>query len=284
MKKEILIYNLEHNYLISSNNIKGDNMNILITGARSGIGYATALELIKKGHHVYLTVHTDEQLHGLEDKTELQVPNVTCMKLDITDGADREKVKDLDIDVLINNAAIGNGGSIAEASIDRIRENYEVNFFGTIEMTQLYLRRMIERDDGRIIMISSMVAEMPFPWFGIYSSTKAALTNISMALAKELKEVNSKVKIVIIEPGFYRTGFNEVMMDNKYDNEDSIFKDYRKDIYENEQWQVNTLTSENIQSIVNEIVKAVEAKRPKLKYKAPFIQAVMQKGSIMKNQ
>jgi short-subunit dehydrogenase len=259
-------------------------MKILITGARSGIGYATALELLNKGHFVYLTVHTDEHLNALIDKEELKGKNVELLKLDITNENDREKVKNLDIDVLINNAAIGNGGSIVEASMDRIRENYEVNVFGTIALTKLFLKKMIKRDSGRIIMISSMISEMPFPWFGIYSSTKAALTNISMALDKELKEVKSKVEVVIIEPGFYRTGFNEVMMDNKYDDEDSIFKEFRKKIYDNEQLKINIMTSEDLKSVVDKIVEAVEDPKPKLKYKAPFIQSIMEKASIIKNQ
>jgi short-subunit dehydrogenase len=229
-------------------------------------------------------VHTNEQLKSLEEKEELKGKTVICMKLDITSKEDRDKIKDLDIDILINNAAIGNGGSIVEASMDRIRENFEVNFFATIELTQLFLGKMVERNKGRIIMISSMLGEMPFPWLGIYSSTKAALTNISMALEQELKEVKSNVDVVIIEPGFYRTGFNEVMMDNKYDNENSIFKEFRRTIYDNEQFKVNLLTSDELKSIVDKIVKAVEDDKPNLKYKAPLSHATLQKAFIIKNQ
>ena len=259
-------------------------MKILITGARSGIGYATALELLNRGHFVYLTVHTEEQLSSLLEYEEVQNQNINCFKLDITSEEDIEKIKELEIDVLINNAAIGNGGSIVEASMDRIRENFEVNFFGTIALTQVFLKRMVERNKGRIVMISSMIGEMPQAWLGIYSSTKAALTNITMALSKELEEVDSQVKVIIIEPGFYRTGFNEVMMDNKYDDENSIFKEYRRKIYDAEQTKVNALTSDDLTSIVDKIVEAVEAEKPDLKYKAPFIQATLQKASIIKNQ
>ena len=160
-------------------------MNILITGARKGIGYATALELLNKGHTVYLTVYTEEQLNEVEQREELKGKNVKFLKLDITSEEDRNKAKTLDIDVLINNAAAGTGGSIIEASMERIKRTYEVNVFGTIAMSQLYLEDMIKRDKGRIIMISSMLADMPIEWFGIYSSTKAALTNITVALDME---------------------------------------------------------------------------------------------------
>lgn len=259
-------------------------MKILITGARSGIGYATAVELLNRGHFVYLTVHTEEQLHSLQELDELKGKDVQCFKFDITSKEDREAVKDLDIDVLINNAAIGNGGSIVENSMARLRENFEVNFFATIELTKLFLTKMVEDDKGRIVMISSMLGEMPFPWLGMYSSTKAALTNITMALAQELAAVESNVKVVVVEPGFYRTGFNEVMMDNKYDNENSIFRNYREKIYDKEQKKVNLLTSEDLKSIVDKIVAAVEDEKPEMKYKAPLVQAVMEKGYIIKNK
>lgn len=216
-------------------------MNILITGARSGIGYQTALELINKGHFVYLTVHTNEQLEKLKKDNNLINKNVNIIKLDVTCEEDRKKVKNLNIDILINNAAIGIGGSIAEASIEKIRENFEVNFFGTIQLTQVFLRKMIESNQGRIIMITSALGEIPFPWLGIYSSTKAALKNISMALDKELKEIKSNVKIVIVEPGFYFTGFNDVMLDNKYDNKNSIFKSFRDKIIKTERLKVKLL-------------------------------------------
>lgn len=259
-------------------------MNILITGARKGIGYATALELLNKGHTVYLTVYTEEQLNEVEQKEELKGKNVKFLKLDITSEDDRNKAKTLDIDVLINNAAAGTGGSIIEASMERIKRTYEVNVFGTIAMSQLYLEDMIKRDKGRIIMISSMLADMPIEWFGIYSSTKAALTNITVALDMELKEIKSNVKVSIIEPGFYHTGFNQDMMNNKYDNPESIFKNLKQEISKTEQLKVNILESHDLKSIVNKIVHAVEDDKPDLIYKAPLIQKVMQKMFIIKNK
>lgn len=168
--------------------------------------------------------------------------------------------------------------------MDRIKEAYNVNLFGTIEMTQLYLEKMVKKNSGRIIMISSMLAEMPIEWFGIYSSTKAALTNLTMALDMELKEIHSDVKVSIIEPGFYHTGFNQDMMQNKYDNPESLFKNLKKEISRIEQLKVNTLESHDLNTIVDKIVHAVEDKKPELIYKAPFMQQVMQKMFIIKNK
>lgn len=259
-------------------------MKILITGARSGIGYETALALLNNGHFVYLSVESEEHLRALKKKKELRGKNVKLLKLDITNEEDRNKVKDLDIDVLVNNAAIGVGGSVVEASMERIRENFEVNFFGTIALSQLFLKKMITNDKGRIIIISSMISEITFPWLGIYASTKAALNAITTALHKELKTINSNVKIIIVEPGLYKTGFNEVMMDNKYDDEKSIFKNHREKIYDDERRIVNAFSKDNLKSIVNKIVKAIEDPKPHFKYRAPFLQKIIEKGYIIINK
>ena len=256
-------------------------MNILITGAKSGIGYATALELLERGHFVYLTVHTDSQLKALQEDEKLQSKCVNLIKLDITKKEDIDKVRVLDIDVLINNAAIGNGGSIIEAKMDRIKENYEVNVFKTIELTKVFLESMLKKDSGRIIMVTSILAEMPFSWMGIYSSTKAAIKNLSLALDKELKELKSKVRVVIVEPGLYKTGFNEYMAENKYDKSDSYFKELREKIRKKEKLKLKLLTKKDLKGIVKKMVLAVEEKNPDPIYKAPFVQALFEKGYML---
>ena len=252
-------------------------MNILITGAKGGIGYASALSLLDKGHHVYLSVENDEQLSSIKQDENLKNKNVECLKLDITNEKDRNKVSNLDIDVLINNAAINYGGSIIEADIEKIRENYEVNIFSTILLTKIFLHKMIKNNKGRVLMFSSISSELPLEWMGIYSSTKAATKNLSIVLSKELKQLNSDVKIIIIEPGLYHTGFNQVMIENKYDNDNSIFKDIREDIRTREELIFGALEKHDLSSIVDEIIKAVEDENPKDIYKAPFSHSIMEK-------
>ncbi|MGE5455989.1 MAG: SDR family NAD(P)-dependent oxidoreductase [Ignavibacteriales bacterium] len=252
-------------------------MNILITGARGGIGYASALELLDRGHFVYLTVANEEQLASIKQDEKLSGKNVEFLKLDITNEEDRNKVSNLDIDVLINNAATNYGGSIVEADIERVRENYEVNIFGTISLTKIFLQKMIKNNKGRVLMFSSIAAEMPIEWMGIYSSTKAATKNLAIVLSKELKQLHSNVKVIIIEPGLYHTGFNQVMLENKYDNEDSIFKDIREDIRVREELIFTALEQHDLKSIVDQVVYAVEDENPKDIYKAPFSHTIMEK-------
>ena len=252
-------------------------MNALITGSRGGIGFATALALLENGHHVYLTVENDEQLKSIKQDERLKNKNVECLKLDITNEEDRIKVNNLDIDVLINNAASNYGGSIIEADMEKIRHNYEVNIFATISLTKMFLQKMIKNNKGRILMFSSISAEMPLEWMGVYSSTKAATKNLAIVLSKELKQLKSDVKVIIIEPGLYHTGFNQVMIENKYDDKESIFKDIRENIRIREELIFTALEKHDLTSIVNEIVKAVEDEKPKDIYKAPFSHTIMEK-------
>jgi short-subunit dehydrogenase len=254
---------------------------VLITGAGTGIGFATAMELLDRGHYVYLTVHNDEQLKNINNHHNINHDNLSIFKLDITKEEDRNKVKELDIDVLINNAAIGKGGSIIEAEEKTIRENYEVNVFGTIALTKLVLEGMIKKNSGRIIMITSVQAEIPFAWLGIYASTKAALKNISIALSKELKQLGTAVDLVIVEPGAYYTGFNQVMLENKYDNPDSYFKDIRNKIKLKEKVIFGILEQKDLKTVVEKIVLATEEVSPELIYKAPEIQGYMEKAYII---
>ena len=112
-------------------------MKILITGARSGIAYQVGIRLASLGHFVYLTVHLEKELVTLEEKVK-KYPNIKCFKLDITLELDRNKIRDMEIDCLINNAAIGIGGSLLELPISLIKNNFNVNVFSSLRLSQIY--------------------------------------------------------------------------------------------------------------------------------------------------
>lgn len=256
-------------------------MKILITGAASGIGYLTALTLAKRGHDVYLTCHTKNQVDTVKKKLEGE-KNITVMKVDITKKEDHKKVLDLNVDVLYNHAGIALGGSIIEADMDAVRENFEVNVFSSFTLLQLVLRQMIEKNSGRIIVMSSLAASFPIPFAGVYSATKASITSIIKALQKEMLLLATNVKVVLIEPGLYHTGFNQVFLDNKYDG-GKYFKDVKKELYTVEHFLVKLGEKKKLDSIVVQIVRAIEDKNPKKVYKAPFIQSKLVKIYSMFN-
>lgn len=250
-------------------------MKILITGAASGIGYLTALTLAQRGHEVYLTCHTKRQVKLVKEKLGNPI-NITIMKIDITKEEDRQKVLDLNVDCLYNHAGIALGGSIIEADMDEVRENFEVNVFSSFRLLQLVLRQMVDKDSGRIVVMSSLASSFSIPFAGVYSATKASITSIVKALQKEMFLMETNVKVTLIEPGLYHTGFNQVFLDNKYDG-GKYFKDIKKELYNVEHFLFKLGEKKKLDSIVVQIVRAIEDKKPKKVYKAPFIQSKLVK-------
>lgn len=250
-------------------------MNILITGSSSGIGYHTGVKLLKRGDFVYFTTHLDSQVKSLEEKLRhLNISNqYMVMKLDITLEKDRKKLYDLDIDVLINNAAIGVGGSILDLDISRVKENFEVNVFSTIEMIQTYAASLfLNQKKGKTIVMASLAGIIPIPFMESYCATKASLITFITALRRELTFIKSDLEVCLVEPGIYITGFNEVMIDNK--EEKSMFQDIYPQITCFQKKLFKLLGKKNLDSISNKVVKATVSRNTKLIYRAPLSQVV----------
>jgi short-subunit dehydrogenase len=184
---------------------------VLITGAGSGFGKGTALALAAKGHQVIATTETQDQASALRKDS----PEITVIKLDITNAVDIAQVAQLKIDVLINNAGAGQTGPIADVPIDRVRHLFEVNVFGTLAITQAVLPQMVARGSGRIIIMSSVAGVISGPSFGPYSMTKHALEAMGKALRAEI--AGQGIDVTLINPGPYNTGFNDRMANSMWE-------------------------------------------------------------------
>lgn len=254
---------------------------ILITGCGSGLGRKAAITLASRGHYVYATTHTDEQaykLNMLNRKWKLPMEN---FKLDVLCKEDRDKVRDLKIDVLINNAAIGDSGSIAEIDVNRFRATFETNVFCPIELTQIVLEQMIKRGSGRIIFLSSLAGRMAIPFLSPYCSTKFALESIGYCLNKELKQLPKvHIPVILIEPGSYATGFNQLNVSKQFNwmKINSYFKNHINQLQRKQYLYFKVIESTNMDSIVNKYIAAVENPRPKFRYIAPCIQGYVVKA------
>ena len=190
-------------------------MRILITGAASGIGYNLGKDLVNRGHTVYFTTHTKKELVTLKAKLLENNIDALSFKMDITTD-DINLIDKLKIDCLINNAAIGIGGSILDMDIDGLKANYNVNVFSTMKLIKkIYNSMLKDKINGKIFVISSLSYYIPIPFIGCYTSTKAALSNLTKVLNKELEYLDNNIKISLIELGAYKTGFNDVMIENK---------------------------------------------------------------------
>ncbi|MHB1252078.1 MAG: SDR family oxidoreductase [Acidimicrobiales bacterium] len=184
--------------------------NVMITGAGSGFGKLTALALAERGHHVIATTETDEQARALRE----EAPQLEVHRLDIT-TRDVERVYDWTIDVLINNAGVGETGPLADIPLERLRHLFEVNVFGTLNVTQAVLRAMVANASGRIIIMSSIAGVIAAPGFGPYSMTKYALEAMGKAMRAELAPLG--IDVTLVNPGPYLTGFNDRMANSMWE-------------------------------------------------------------------
>lgn len=249
-------------------------MNILFTGARSGIASKTIEKLLNRKDRIFVTVKDEKQLQAVK-KIYQNYDNVTCLKLDITKKNDYKQFDNIPIDVLICNAAIGNGGSLVNMQIDKIRENFEINVFSNFQFTQYILKQMIARKKGKIIFMSSLAGIIPIPFLGSYCATKASIIKLAQCLRKELPYIDADISLVLIEPGFYHTGFNQVMFENKKEDMlDNLFKEEIEIIRAKEKLLLKLLEQNHFYSITNKIIKAIDSNHPKFIYKAPFIQGI----------
>lgn len=246
--------------------------NILITGSRSGIIKAVIDKIKNDNYHIYATTHTNKEAERLKEIYHNN-SNIESFKLDITSKTDRDKVEDLDVDILICNAAISYGGSLTEIDVNLVRENYEVNVFSNLELIQLVLKKMINKR-GKIIIMSSLAGIIPISFIGSYSSTKASLIKVGETLKSEIRLINRDVKICLIEPGIYLTGFNKYMFMNKYNDNDSYFDNIINIIKLKENLLLKYLGQTNYDSIVSKIILAIKSKNPRFIYRAPFIQVL----------
>lgn len=266
---------------VITNTNNGDSMKVLITGATSGIGYLTGITLADRGHKVIMTTRTDNELEILNEKiSKLKLKNIGLYKLNILNDEDINKINFKELDVIINNAAIGVGGSIIDLEIDKIKENFEVNYFSTIKLSKLFCNEKIKNNKkGKIIVISSIAGYIPIEFLGSYCSTKSALISTFKCLRKELNLVKKDIEICLVVPGAYKTGFNQLMIDSVFNNikNDSIFYKIKSKIYNKLNIQFCVMEKRKLDSIVCQIIYAVENNKNKLFYTAPFIQNLVKK-------
>lgn len=248
-------------------------MKILITGATSGIGFDTGTSLIKKGHFVYFTVHREKQVKSVVEKLkELDLlENASVFQLDITSDKDRKLIYDLDVDCLLVNGAVGYGGSVLDIPISSLEENFKVNVFSNIKLIQMYCGHLfLEKKKGKVVVMSSLAGVIPIPFLGSYSASKASLTTLTTCLKKELKLITDDIKIKLIEPGIFNTGFNDIMIENK--KESIYFSNLEPKLTETEKQLFHLIGHDSNKPIVNKIIKAIESNSDKLVYSAPFFQ------------
>jgi NAD(P)-dependent dehydrogenase (short-subunit alcohol dehydrogenase family) len=178
-----------------------DRRVVLVTGASSGVGHATAQLLSQRGYRVFGTARqpaTAPPIAGVE-MLPLDVREDTSVKACVAAAFGRAGR----IDVLINNAGYELAGGIEELSLDDVRAQFETNFFGVIRMVKAVLPFMRAEKSGHIVNVGSLSGLSPIPFLGVYSASKFALEGYTEALRHEVKPFN--VRVSLTEAGFLKT-------------------------------------------------------------------------------
>jgi NAD(P)-dependent dehydrogenase (short-subunit alcohol dehydrogenase family) len=252
---------------------------VIVTGASSGIGEATARRLAHAGAKVVIAARRPDRLDALVRELDPTGVNVLAVAGDITSDADRRKLvaaalqKFGRIDALVNNAGYGTRGPVEMVPVELIRKNYETNIFSLIALTQLVLPAMRERGSGCIVNIGSVAGKIARPLSSIYDSTKHALEAITDGLRGELKPFG--VRVTLIRPGFILTEFvaaADKVSAGVMENAGPYAPFYRG-------YGKNTATMRRIAGVPDDIARLVEqalaSDNPAPRYSGPFHAKIM---------
>jgi NAD(P)-dependent dehydrogenase (short-subunit alcohol dehydrogenase family) len=193
--------------MMSSNRADRNEL-IVVTGASTGIGAASARELAHKGFHVLAGVRREVDADALRaDGIEPHILDITA-ESDVAAIADRVARDPLHrpLRALVNNAGIALNSPVETLPIDQWRRQFEVNLFGHIAITQALLPALLI-SSGTVVNISSVGGKVALPTYGAYAGSKFALEAASDALRREVAELG--IKVVVVEPGAVKTGMAE---------------------------------------------------------------------------
>lgn len=175
---------------------------VLVTGASRGLGKELAVLLAKNGYRVYAGVRKIEDSPEGTIPVLLDLTNEESLRLCVTKII-KESGK---IDVLVNNAGVAYFGGVDTMTLKEVRELFEVNFFGTFFLTQLFLPYMRQKKQGKIFFISSIRGVESCAYMGMYSASKAALEAIAFDWAVTLSKWN--IVVSVVQPGPLDTGID----------------------------------------------------------------------------
>lgn len=247
---------------------------VVITGASSGIGRQTALDLANQGVQVIGAARTIENDQALSNHQ-----NITTMNLDITSHASIAHFVTAisnqysHVDGLVNAAGYGAFGALEEVPLAEARNQLDVNLLGIVDLIQVILPLIRKSADGRIINISSLAGQSYSALAGWYYISKHALETMSDVLRLELKQFN--IKVVIVEPGITNTNWARITID-KMLSVTPKSSPYRQ--MAERQAQLITKPTQTTADVSRTIIKAMSAKRPKNRYQVRFMDRIAMKS------
>jgi NAD(P)-dependent dehydrogenase (short-subunit alcohol dehydrogenase family) len=180
---------------------------VLVTGAGTGFGLEVAMRLAEKGFYVIASVEIYAQVQTLKRQAAVRKVKLQVEKLDVTNEGDRKKALGWNVEILVNNAGVLEGGSVVDIPGANMRNEFEVNVIGPLLLTQGIAKQMVKRGSGRIVWVSSREGLNVNAFTGLYSASKHAVEAIAETMAIELQEFG--IEVATVNPGPFLTGFND---------------------------------------------------------------------------
>lgn len=246
---------------------------ILITGCSSGIGHCVASGLQQRGYRVFATARRAESV----DK--LNAEGFESLQLDLVDSQSIQQAVDEilrrtggELYAVFNNGAFGLPGAVEDLSRDAIRAQFETNFFGWLELTNLLLPVMRRQGYGRIVKNSSVLGFVAMPFRGAYNSSKFAIEGLSDTLRLELKGTNIHVSLVEPGPILSRFRTNALTAMEKYiDMENSVHSERYQAVLTrlNKEGPAVPFTLPP-EAVLKKVIHALESRNPKARYYVTF--------------
>jgi NAD(P)-dependent dehydrogenase (short-subunit alcohol dehydrogenase family) len=254
-------------------NNSAENRSILITGCSSGIGECVAHGLHQRGYRVFASVRNPS------DRAAYQMAGIECLVLDYCDSASIKSAVEQVLEktgghlyALFNNGAYGQPGACEDLSRDAIRQQFETNVFGWMELTNHIIPVMRAQGYGRIIQNSSVLGFVTMSMRGAYNASKFAIEGFSDTMRLEL--TGTDIHVSLIEPGpvesqfranAYRAFQQHILIDNSIHHE--RYKNMIQRFESTGKVQPFTLPPE---AVLKRVVHALESKRPKIRYPVTF--------------
>ena len=238
----------------------------IVTGASSGIGKSTALQLIKDGYKVYGAARRVEKMKDIVSA------GGQAIGLDVTDYEQVSQEiaaiiqKEGRIDILVNNAGYAVYGPVEEISAEKAKRQFDVNLFGLAEVTKAVIPTMREQKSGIILNVSSVGGKIYTPLGAWYHATKHALEGWSDSLRLELAQFG--IDVVIIQPGSIKTEFDSAMDQQFGETKKSPYGQLKITMSKvmHNAYEPGNFSEPSV--IAQTISSAIKAKRPKTRYAA----------------
>ncbi len=241
----------------------------LVTGASSGIGRETAMQLLNEGFVVYGSARRVDKMADLKKLGMIPIAMDVTVEEEVVSGIRQIETAHGGVDILVNNAGYGSYGAIEDVPLEEARRQFDVNIFGLARLTQLVLPHMRKQRYGKIVNISSMGGKVYTPFGGWYHATKHALEGFSDCLRWETAPFG--IDVIVIEPGGIATPWGMIAAENlkktsangAYAAEANRVADGMSTMY-----QSNRLSKPSL--IAKTIRRAVTARKPKTRYAIGF--------------